>query len=116
MKKIDYSAIGARIRATREEAELTQQQLAEMCELSTSHIGHIERGSRIPSLDTIYNIACIFNVGVDYFIFDSVKTEESPFQNLNALLKINDKAKVKAFADNVRTLADTIDELLTTLG
>lgn len=44
--QFDYPALGARIRKTRKEKGLTQEQLAKMCDLSTAHIGHIERGDK----------------------------------------------------------------------
>ena len=43
---INYLEIGARIRRQREQIGLTQEQLGEACDLSTSFVGHIERGSR----------------------------------------------------------------------
>lgn len=41
--KLDYAAIGARIRMSREAAGLTQAELVERADLSTAHICHIER-------------------------------------------------------------------------
>ena len=50
---IDYISIGNRIRTARTNLSLSQEQLAEKCNLSTSFIGHIERGSRKMSLETL---------------------------------------------------------------
>ena len=55
--QLDYTAVGERIRQTRKERGLTQEQLAEACGLSTSFVGHIERGTRILSVDTLYQIS-----------------------------------------------------------
>ena len=44
--EFDYAALGERIRRARKQKHLTQEQLAEACDLSTAHIGHIERGTR----------------------------------------------------------------------
>ena len=43
-KNVDYVALGKRIKEKRIQSHLTQEQLGEMCDLSTAHIGHIERG------------------------------------------------------------------------
>ena len=58
-KELDYTALGIRIRQARKEHHVTQEQLGELCELSTAHIGHIERGTRIPSIDTSQGIIFI---------------------------------------------------------
>lgn len=110
-KEIDYIALGIRIRKARKISHITQEKLGEICELSTAHIGHIERGTRIPSLDTLFRISQALNVSMDYLIFDSVAVDENFFINLNAMLKNKDKRKVKVFMTTVKALADKIDEL-----
>ena len=40
-KNVDYVALGKRIKEKRIQSHLTQEQLGEMCDLSTAHIGHI---------------------------------------------------------------------------
>ena len=52
MKEINYVQIGQKIKNLRNEAGLTQEQMAERCEISTSFLGHIERGTRMLSLET----------------------------------------------------------------
>ena len=49
---MDYYALGQRIREIRRQKNMTQAQLAERIGISTSFVGHIERGSRIISLET----------------------------------------------------------------
>ena len=53
-KNIDYTALGKRIKNKRIEKGFTQEQLGELCELSAAHIGHIERGTRILSVDVLF--------------------------------------------------------------
>ncbi len=53
---MDYIALGKRIRAARNSCQLTQAELAEKVGVSVSFIGHIERGTRIVSLDTFTRI------------------------------------------------------------
>ncbi len=50
---VDYKDLGKRVRSLRREQNLTQEELAERVNLSASFMGHIERGSRIASLDTL---------------------------------------------------------------
>ena len=51
-----YKEIGQRIRKRRLEMKLTQQQFAERVGISMSFYGHIERGTRKLSVDTLYRI------------------------------------------------------------
>lgn len=53
---MDYIALGRRIRHYRHCRGLTQQRLAEMVEISPSFMGHIERGARTASLETVIRL------------------------------------------------------------
>lgn len=63
---MDYIAVGKRIRRQRRWMDLSQEQLAEMVGVSTSFIGHIERGTRVPSLDTVWRICKALEVSMDH--------------------------------------------------
>ena len=85
-KNVDYVALGKRIKEKRIQSHLTQEQLGEMCDLSTAHIGHIERGTRIPSVDVLFQISQVLNVSIDYLIFDSV-SNNNILSNIDSMLK-----------------------------
>ena len=70
-KEIDYVAMGRRIRQSRESKQLTQEQLAETCSLSAAHLGHIERGTRPPSLESVVRISKSLHVSMDYLLTES---------------------------------------------
>ena len=89
-KELDYVALGQRIRKSRIEKSITQEQLGEICELSTAHIGHIERGTRTPSIDSVFRISQALNVSMDYLIFDSIAPDESLIAILNSTIQHND--------------------------
>jgi DNA-binding XRE family transcriptional regulator len=57
MMPVDYAMIGERIRHCRKAQKITQEQLAERAEVSPSFLGHIERGTRKASVETIVHIA-----------------------------------------------------------
>ncbi|MEE0869048.1 MAG: helix-turn-helix transcriptional regulator [Ruminococcus sp.] len=109
-KNIDYAALGKRIKEKRISEKLTQEQLGEMCELSAAHIGHIERGTRILSVEVLFRIAQVLNVSVDYLLFDSVENDNI-LNSITPILKDTDKNKVNHFLNTVRVLAENIDEL-----
>lgn len=109
--KLDYAAIGARIRAAREAAGLTQAELGERTYFSTAHIGHIERGTRIASLDAIFRIAQVLHTSVDSFLLDSSEDETAFFISLASSLRKKDAKSVQKFCNIVRILGENIDEL-----
>ncbi len=67
---MDLTVIGNRIKAARERAHLTQEQLAEMVGLSPTHLSVIERGVKTPKLDTFVRIANALGVSVDALLLD----------------------------------------------
>lgn len=69
----DPIAMGVRIRRKRQELGITQAQFAKRVGVSTSFYGHIERGTRVPSIDTLVLIANSLNVGIDSLLRDSLK-------------------------------------------
>lgn len=109
-KNIDYVALGKRIKEKRIENKLTQEQLGEKCELSSAHIGHIERGTRILSVDVLFRIAQKLEVSIDYLLFDSIENN-NVLNNIAPTLKNYDKTKVNNFINTVKVLADNIDKL-----
>ena len=62
---MDQIAIGGRIRAARERIHLTQEQLAEIVDISPTHMSVIERGVKTPKLDTFVRIANALGVSAD---------------------------------------------------
>ena len=65
---MDYQAMGRRIRQRRRWLDMTQEKLAEAAGLSTSFVGHIERGSRIPSVETLWTICKALKISMDKIV------------------------------------------------
>lgn len=57
-----YSILGANVRTLRIKMNLTQEQLADKCDLHRTYIGAIERGDRNVSLKNIIRLADVLNV------------------------------------------------------
>lgn len=62
---MDYEYMGSQIRKRRRELGRTQEWLAEKAEVSTSFVGHIERGSRKASLETLVKISLVLQCTLD---------------------------------------------------
>ena len=69
---MDYVDLGHRIRKQRTARGWTQEQLAEKINVSTSFIGHVERGSRRASLETLVALANTLGTSVDYLLCESL--------------------------------------------
>lgn len=68
--KMDLSPIGSRIKAAREKKKITQEELAGLLDMSTTHISVIERGVKPPRLETLIRIANALDVSADYLLMD----------------------------------------------
>lgn len=60
-----YDVMGQMIKARRKEMKLTQEDLAEKVEISISFMGHIERGSRVLSVDTLRKLCIALDLSAD---------------------------------------------------
>lgn len=59
------------IRYYRTKMDITQESLADKCEVSRYYISEIERGGKYPSLKTLIKIANVFNIPVYLLLVDS---------------------------------------------
>ena len=75
---VDYAAMGSRIKMKRRSKKLSQKDMAQAIQISTSYYGNIERGRRIPSIDTLVAIANALEVGMDFLLADSLKSAQIP--------------------------------------
>ena len=78
---MNQKAIGRRIKAAREKKQLTQEQLAELVDLSTMHVSVIERGVKLPKLETLINIANVLDVSADVLLQDVINNRAEIFSS-----------------------------------
>lgn len=69
---MDFVALGKRIRQQRKMLKLTQAELAEKIGVSTSYIGHIERGLKHCSLESIVALSNVLHITPDILLQDSL--------------------------------------------
>lgn len=103
---IDYHSLGQRIRKARKDKNVTQEELAEICALSSAHIGHIERGTRIPSLDTLFRISQALGVSMDYLIFDSLGNDTDAIASISKILDGVGESKKKNIITTLKALSE----------
>lgn len=101
---MDYEALGRQIRKQRQLMNFTQEKLADKANISASFLGHIERGSRKASLETLINIANALNVGTDKLLIDSLSLRYS-IDDIDAL----DANKRHLLQEVLRVFRDNVD-------
>lgn len=69
---LDNVYLGKRIRKYREQAKLTQIEVASLLDSNENYISRIETGNATPSLRMIFNLANIFSVDAGCLISQSV--------------------------------------------
>lgn len=109
----DLTAIGDKIRSRRAKLGMSQEQLAELCGITSSYVGHIERGSRQLSLNTAISISTVLEISLDYLLLD-VKDQNSDanvLQSISAELKNHSPEQVDKFLSTIKILAENIDEM-----
>jgi len=68
---------GKRIQNLRKERGMTQMQMADELNISTTHLAKIEIGSRGCSLDILISIAVFLEASLDYIVFGKAHTDHT---------------------------------------
>lgn len=71
---MSLKAIGRNIRAHRQAQHMSIEDLAFKAELSKNYLSLVERGEKIPSLETFLSIVNALNVSADQILCDVVNT------------------------------------------
>lgn len=111
MKEINFPMVGQKIKILRNEAGFTQEQMAEACGISTSFLGHIERGTRKLSLETAVKIADCLHVSMDALIMEGKETDINLLSAVEAILRQQKKPKQEQFLRLLKVLSQNIEEL-----
>lgn len=106
---IDYVAIGAQIKKARLARGLSQEKLAEMVGVGTTHLSHIETGSGRMSIDSFIGLVNALNCSADEILLREVKTAK-PVMNswLAELVADCTPEETKIIADTVKSLKATL--------
>ena len=87
--------MGMRIRQLRKAKGWSQGGLAQKCGISMSFLGHIERGSRIMSMETFANICMALDAGADELLWGVAGPSDAVLDMWNQRDGKKDKARRK---------------------
>jgi len=96
---LDYTAIGRRIARKRKSLNLTQAQLSESADISTTYMSNIERAISIPSTEVIMRLAVALDTTPDEFLVGTSRHSDEEWKNVAEKLRALDEKRL-ALADN----------------
>ncbi|MFI3213052.1 MAG: helix-turn-helix transcriptional regulator [Eubacteriales bacterium] len=107
---MDFKEMGKKIKKLRVEKGYTQEELAERLDLSVQHISAIERGVKVPKLETFIKIVNELDTNADYLLMDhlSMSTQLIASELYTMLELISEKEK-RRILDVVRILVLSAD-------
>ena len=106
---IDYKTIGKKIRNRRLEAGLSQERLAELCNVGTTHISHIETGNCIPSLKTFIAIINALSCSADELLcYELDHSEHAYNEEISQLLNDCDAKELMVITDTITSLKNSL--------
>lgn len=110
---MDYQKIGHRIRKIRKAHGLSQEELAERVDISTTHMSHIETGNTKLSLPVLVAIAKALDVRTDDLLNDAANTTIcAAMDEISAVLERCNPQEAKVIASIVKTTKLSIDKYL----
>ena len=97
---MDYYKIGQNIRRYRKSMGLTQEQLAEMINISVPHMNHIETGITKLSLQVLVDISDALKVSTNDLLSDNVVlSRERRYEEIRSILEQCDDRELKILTE-----------------
>ena len=108
---IDYKALGAKIKEYRKKENITQEQLAEMADISLSHMSNVETASASVSLPALKLIADALDVTLDELLVDSYSKKQKEYlysRKLECILEQCETEEQEFIVNTASALADNL--------
>ena len=110
MQEIDYTKIGTRIRLARKTKGWSQGELAKQCGISMSFLGHIERGTRIMSLDTFVNICVALGADADELLWGIAHPSDTRLVDVWGRTERKDMDNYSMYIRIMKSVAEIMNE------
>ncbi|MBR7081892.1 MAG: helix-turn-helix transcriptional regulator [Oscillospiraceae bacterium] len=96
---MDYMAIGRRVRKVRKMRGMSQEALAELVDISTTHMSHIETATTKLGLPVLAALARELSVSTDYLLYGC---KENAHEEVDVLLESCSERQLKILAEIVK--------------
>lgn len=111
--RMDYYAIGQRIRKIRKARNLTQDELAEKVGISTTHMSHIETGNTKLSLPVFISLASALDIRTDELLHEGRQVDRSAaVEGINQILEGCSTQQIKILEDIIKAAKMSLDKHL----
>ena len=108
---MDYYQLGQRIRRARKARGLSQEELAEKINISTTHMSHIETGGTKLSLAVFADLAAALEINADELLNSAAdKGAEAYTSEISALLANCSSAEAKLIVDVIKAMKTALDK------
>ena len=77
MTDMDLNNIGKRIQLRRKQQGYTQEQLAEMMNVSIQMVSNLERGNKAIRIDNLVNLSQILDISTDYILTGKTTADDN---------------------------------------
>ncbi|MBR1640076.1 MAG: helix-turn-helix transcriptional regulator [Treponema sp.] len=104
---MNYTAIGQQIRKFRKLRNISQEQLAEKIDISTTHMSHIETGSTKLSLPVLVKISEELKISTDEILFG--EKDNSIQNNLPDILKNCSLEELEIITEIIKSMKKTFN-------
>lgn len=105
---MNYYAIGQQVRKYRKAHGLSQEQLAEMVNISTTHMSHIETGNTKLSLPVLVDIANALDVRTDDLLDRALYTTGDAVSEIAAVMEGCSAHEAKVIVDVIKATKQAI--------
>ena len=110
---MDQVKIGKFLKELRKEKGLTQEQLAEIVDISTTHMSHIETGNTKLSLQVFADLAEALQVSVDSLLYDvNSNSKQQAYQEITDILDQCTPAQAQALKEIISSTWSAINKYL----
>lgn len=96
--------LGSRIKELRKEKHLTQQQLADLINVTKVSVCCYEKGSRTPNLETFLDLVRVLETTPDYLLGADVKVVSEEDEEYSVVLPKEDIQIIKEIAKNEKLI------------
>ena len=107
---MNYCKIGERIRKYRKAKGYSQEKLAEMVEISVTHMSHIETGNTKLSLPVLYDLAKALEVQTDDLLSDQPSGKAVAIRELDELLCACSDMQLRIILDVAKATKISLDK------
>ncbi|MGN1175290.1 MAG: helix-turn-helix transcriptional regulator [Roseburia sp.] len=103
---MEQGLLGNTIRQARIDNHLTQEQLAELVQITPTHLKHIESEHRKPSIEVLFSLASVLHFSLDALLLTNETYEHTKRKNeLNLLINSCTDQELDVFIAALRELA-----------